>query len=197
MRLSEFLLISDTWEERAKQVLSRFHYRSPDEIDIEEICWKYGIIIKPLHPDFMDDMDDYEEAKGLKALSKPKKDGKRKRGVIHLRPKIPSIERKLLLAEEFCHLHAHFSIQLTAPQLVLSKEESQAKKMSAYLLMPHNFLTEVIHSAADEAVLVSDIADHFLVTEEFAHYRLELLFNRRIDGFLAFGNKLRSYTRYE
>jgi len=196
MRLSEFLLISDTWEERAKRVLSKFCYCSPDEIDIEEICWKYGIIIKPLHPDFM---DDYEEAEGLKALSKPveKEKGKRKRGVIHLQPKLPTIERKLLLSEEFCHLHAHFSIQLSSPQLTLSKEESQARKMSAYLLMPHSFLTDVIRSATDEGVLVSDIADHFLVTEEFAHYRLELLFNRRIDAFLTLGNRLGSYTRYE
>lgn len=194
MRFSEVLLISDTWEERAKRVPSKFRYRSPDEIDIEDICWKYGIIIKPLHPDFM---ADYEEAEGLKAFSKPEEEGKRKCGVIHLQPKLPAIERRLLLSEEFCHLHAHFSIQLSAPQLRLSKEESQAKKMSAYLLMPHRFLMDVIRSATDEAVLVSDIVDHFLVTEEFAHYRLELLFNRRIDAFFTLGNKLKSYTRYE
>ncbi|WP_203363043.1 ImmA/IrrE family metallo-endopeptidase [Bacillus sp. REN10] len=192
MQLSEFLLISDGWEERANKVLSRFSYKSPDEIDIEEICWRYGIIIKPLHPDFM---DNYDAIEGLKAYSYPKDE--RVRGIIHLRPNLPTVERKLVLSEEFCHIHAHISAQLSKQQLMLNKEESQAKKMSAYLLMPHHFLMDVIRSAADEMVLVSDIADHFLVTEEFAHYRLELLFNRRIDAFLTLGNKLGSYTRYE
>lgn len=44
--------------------------------------------------------------------------------------------------------------------------------MSAYLLMPQRFIDKVYDFAEDEAVTNSDIADYFMVTEDFAHYRL-------------------------
>lgn len=57
--------------------------------------------------------------------------------------------------------------------------------MSAYLLMPSRFIKTVYDAAYDEAVLISDIADYFLVSEEFAQYQLELIFNRKVDAFVS------------
>jgi hypothetical protein len=177
---------SDFWEERANKVLSHFNYQYPDEIDMYDICWKYGIKIMPLDKPFLDE----EAPDGIKACSFPFKKGRR--GVIYLRPGLDAIEKKLLLAEEFCHIYAHHISQLHMDKGFIGKTENQAKRMSAYLLMPSKFLKDVYVAATEQAVLISDIADYFVVTEEFAKYRLELIFNRRVDGFATIKNKLGS-----
>lgn len=100
------------------------------------------------------------------------------------------MERKLLIAQEFCHLYAHYSPQLSVDEYVLAKNEQQAKRMAAYLLMPQRFINTVYEEAHDEAVTITDIADYFFVTEEFAHYRLELIFRHKVDGFAALRGKL-------
>lgn len=41
--LLQQVLTTDRWEEKANIVLSNFNYRHPDEIDMDEICWKYGV----------------------------------------------------------------------------------------------------------------------------------------------------------
>ncbi len=43
---------TDYWEERANKVLSHFHYTYPDEIDMYDICWRYGTRILPLDKPF-------------------------------------------------------------------------------------------------------------------------------------------------
>jgi len=168
---------NDYWEERANKVLSHFTYKYPDEIDMYEICWRYGIRIMPLDKPFLEENVD----EGIKAFSIPGK--KNRHGVIYLRPGLNAIEKKLLLAEEFCHIYAHHISQLATDSSFIAKTENQAKRMSAYLLMPARFLEDVYVAAADQMVVISDIADYFVVTEEFARYRLELVFNRRVDGF--------------
>lgn len=193
MHLENFLpkTFHDYWEERAEKVLSHFHYRYPDEIDMYEICWRYGIRIMPLDKPFLDE----EVPEGIKACSFPGKKGRR--GVIYLRSGLDAIEKKLLLAEEFCHIYAHHISQLNMDRSFIAKTENQAKRMSAYLLMPARFLKDVYVAAAEQAVLISDIADYFVVTEEFAQYRLELIFNRRVDGFVTIKNKLGSIEWFE
>lgn len=170
---------SDYWEERANKVLSNFKYKHPDEIDIREICWRYGVKIMPLDAPFIDASIDYESIKHLKAFSMPL--SKKRRGVIYLKHNLDYIEKKLLLAEEFSHIYAHHQTQLTADKYQLAKCEKQARRMSAYLLMPYRFLIDVFDYAADQAVLISEIADYFTVTEELAQFRLELIFNKKVD----------------
>lgn len=167
----------DYWEERAEKVLSHFNIKYPDEIDIYEICRRYGIKIMPLDKPFLEkDIDE-----GLKAFSIAGQKGRR--GVIYLRPGLDAIEKKLLLAEEFCHIYAHHISQLNMNHSFIAKTENQAKRMSAYLLMPAKFLEDVYVAAAEQMIVISDIADYFVVSEEFARYRLELIFNRRVDAF--------------
>lgn len=182
---------SDYWEERANTILSKFNYKHPDEIDIEDICWKYGVRILPLDKPFVEHHEiDFQTIKHLKAFSIPQNKGRR--GVIFLQPEIDHIEKKVVLAEEFCHIYAHHISQLQADKYYLAKTENQAKRMAAYLLMPWKFLKNVLSVATDQAVLITDIADYFLVPEEFAQYRLTLYFRHKVYGFVSYNNQLGS-----
>lgn len=180
MKLRRFLHMStDFWEERANKVLSHFNYNHPHEINIHEICWRYGIKILPLDKYLIAPYTNYENINHLKAFSIPQSKGRR--GLIFIKDNLNSIEKKLLLAEEFCHIYAHHSSQLLMDKHSIGKQENQARRMSAYLLMPKVFLKKFLNVAIDEDVLISEIADYFVVTEEFAQFRLELLFNRITD----------------
>jgi Zn-dependent peptidase ImmA (M78 family) len=149
---------TDYWEERAETVLSHFRFKHPDEIDIYEICRRYGIKIKPYDNVFYPDVLDST----IKAKAIPTKD---RRGIIYIQPGLNAIDKKLLLAEEFCHIYAHHQNQMCMGMHELAKSEYQAKRMAAYLLMPGRFLEDVYVAAADQAILISDIADYFLVNE--------------------------------
>jgi hypothetical protein len=161
----------DIWEERAEKVLSHFEFRYPDQIDLYEICWKYGIQILPIDRLYFD----YEITENIKSFSIPK--FKNKRGIIYIRSGLGQIEERIILAEEFSHVYAHHQNQLT-DNISLCKTENQAKRMSAYLLMPRYFLRQVRVSSEEESVIIQEIAEHFLVTKDFARYRLELIFHR-------------------
>lgn len=151
----------DYWQERAEKVLSHFDYTYPDDIDIFQICWRYGIKVLPLDKPFLESHGlKFDDIEGLKAYSVPKK--KARRGTIFLKEHLPHVERKLLVAEEFCHLYAHHSPQLIVDEYVLDKNEQQAKSAQ-------RFIEKVYDFAEDEAVSINDIADYFMVTEDFAH----------------------------
>lgn len=195
MQLRQLHTCTDYWEERAEKVLSHFHYAFPDEIHMPDICWRYGMIIKPLDAPFVEQFMDYESISHLKSFSIP--GSKAKRGTIYIKEGLGPIEKKLLLAEEFCHLYAHDASQLSIGKHSLAKLENQAKRMSAYLLMPSRFINTVYDAAYDEAVVISDIADHFLVTEEFAHYRMELIFDRRVDAVMSHKGALGTIEWFE
>lgn len=188
MQLRQLHTTTDDWEMRANKVLSHFDYNYPDEIDMYDICWRYGIRIMPLDVPFIDGLINWETISDLKSFSIPQPKGKR--GTIFLKEGLGAIERKLLLAEEFCHTYLHHSSQLTLDKHSIAKLENQAKKMSAYLLMPERFIRTVYNAAYDEAVLISDIADHFVVTEDFAQYRMELIFNRKVDALMKLRGSL-------
>lgn len=192
LQLSPLHTHTDYWEERANKVLSHFRYTNPDEIDLYDICWRYGVKIMPLDLPFVypyiNNTEFYESISHLKAFSIPRQ--KSRRGTIFLKPCLDAIEKKLLLAEEFCHIYSHQASQLVMDKHGIAKNENQAKKMAAYLLMPEHFLKNVYTVGIDEAVIISEIADYFVVTEEFAQYRLELIYNRRVDAFWNIGGKL-------
>ncbi|MBO1514300.1 ImmA/IrrE family metallo-endopeptidase [Metabacillus bambusae] len=193
MQLSQLLPIetTDMWEERANKVLSHFPFKYADEIDMYEICRRFGIKIKPLDKHYFDDDDWNELYHGdLKAFTVPKPKGRR--GTIYLRPGLDHIEKRIILAEEFCHCYSHHISQVAADGALVAKTEAQAKRMSAYLLMPSRFIENIYAAAAEEAVFISDIADHFVVTEEFARYRLELIYHHRVDGVGPVRNKVGS-----
>ncbi|WP_342510522.1 ImmA/IrrE family metallo-endopeptidase [Sporosarcina sp. FSL K6-1522] len=185
---------TDYWEERAEKVLSHFHYTFPDEISITDICWRYGIRILPLDHPFMDGYIENLD-NDLKAVSFPGTIDRR--GTIFIKENLNFIEKKLLLAEEFCHIYAHQKSQVFVDKHQIGKLENQAKRMAAYLLMPAQFINTVYDAAYDEAVMISDIADHFLVTEEFTQYRLELIFNRKVDALITHKGTLGTIEWFE
>lgn len=195
MQLQQLHTITDYWEKRAEKVLSHFRYAFPDEIYMPDICWRYGITIMPLDAPFVGQFVDYESISHLESFSIP--GSKARRGTIYLKENLGHIERKMLLAEEFSHLYSHHITQLAADEYMIAKNEQQAKRMAAYLLMPGRFINTVYNAAYDEAVLISDIADHFLVTEEFAHYRMELIFNRRVDAVMSHKGALGTIEWFE
>ncbi|WP_252503232.1 ImmA/IrrE family metallo-endopeptidase [Sporosarcina sp. Marseille-Q4943] len=184
---------TDYWEERADKVLSHFHYEFPDEINIFDICRRYGIRVLPMDTPFIN--GEVASIESVKAFSVPK--DRARRGTIFVKEGLDDVEKKLLVTEEFCHLYAHHTPQLSVDQYVLAKNEHQAKRMSAYLLMPQHFINKVYDAAIDEAVLISDIADYFLVTEEFAQYRLELIFNYKVDAFTSLRGRLGTLEWFE
>lgn len=187
---------TDPWEERAEKVLSHFNIRYPDEIDIDYICWKYGMTIMPLAEPFLEPYYEGTIDEGIKSFSIP--NGKGRRGTIFLKEGLDPIERRILLAEEFAHLYSHNLNQLDTHWLQISKSELQAKRMAAYLLMPSRFIGELIEDFYDdEAILISDIADTFLVTEEFVHFRLELLFKHRVDLIIKHKNGMGTIEWFE
>lgn len=194
MQLSNYIESYDEWEKRANKVLSHFDYVYPDQIDLFDICWKYGIKIKPLDIDFVSPDIQFKTIEHLESYSIPKKTARK--GTIYIKPGLDPIQKKLLLAEEFCHLYSHFASQLNMNKLLLDKMEQQAKRMAAYLLMPSLFLNQVYSAALSEPVLISDIADYFVVTEEFAQYRLELTYKHKVDGFAILKNRLGSVEIY-
>ncbi|WP_018925006.1 hypothetical protein [Salsuginibacillus kocurii] len=57
--------------------------------------------------------------------------------------------------------------------------------MAAYLLLPYRFLQDVYVSSSANPVLISEIADEFLVSEAMAHRRLELAFGHHVDAIVA------------
>lgn len=173
-------LHKDYWEERANKVLAHFRHSTPDEIDIGQICWRYGIRILPM-----------EEPYTTEAYSRPSNRGKR--GTIYIKEGLDPVRKKLLLAEEFCHIYSHQVSQLSSSTSEIHKQEAQARRMAAYLLMPERFICDIYEAAIDEAVLISNIADYFLVTDEFAHYRMELIFNHQVDAVASLNGKLNTF----
>ncbi|KMY49198.1 ImmA/IrrE family metallo-endopeptidase [Peribacillus loiseleuriae] len=191
MQLSQLATNTDDWEKRAEKVLSHFNYNSADQIDMFDICWRYGISVKPLEEPFISKDLDFNSIKHLKSFSVPKSTGRK--GTIYLQPSLDAVEKKIILAEEFCHIYSHYSSQLTANKYMIAKQENQAKRMAAYLLLPAKFLKDVYATAIYEPVMITDIADHFLVTEDFVHFRLELTFHHRVDGFVQLKERLCSF----
>lgn len=180
----------DEWEIRANKIHSHFNWDKPEDINLEELCWRYGVKIKSLDSKLLVEELTFESVEHLKAFSIPQKKGRR--GTIYLSPYLNNIEKRLILAEEFCHCYAHFSSQLNIDNHCIHKQENQAKRMAAYLLMPAKFLNIIYENAINESVLISDIADYFLVTEEFAHFRIELIYKHKVDGFAVLKNRLES-----
>ncbi len=56
-------------------------------------------------------------------------------------------------------------------KLLMLKAEDRAMRWAARFLMPRKSLAEALSNGVTR---ISDLADHFQVTEEMAHYRLRL-----------------------
>jgi len=152
-------------EERANNILKKFDYKYPDQIDIEEICAYYKMKIKPSpEPDLT-----YSVCTGFR------------KGFIFIPKGTNYIKYKELLGEEFAHLYLHTISQMQTTKAIHAQQERQAKNFSAYLFMPWKMLRDVVISY-DQPVDISMLADEFLVSEEFVFYRLSLIFPEKADA---------------
>ncbi|WP_096201930.1 ImmA/IrrE family metallo-endopeptidase [Bacillus sp. FJAT-45350] len=169
MKMKNFMLehpLYDNAYKLAKQVHSNFNFNAPYQIDIEYICSRYGMSIKELPPS--------EVSTGLSIASK-----NNRKGTIFINRELVGKRRKEILAEEFCHIYSQHTNQLSADSGYIDKLEEYARRMSAHLLIPDCMLSNVeVYEGGEDYIIVSEIADHFDVTEEFAHYRLTLEFQR-------------------
>ncbi|MFE1626994.1 ImmA/IrrE family metallo-endopeptidase [Brevibacillus reuszeri] len=156
---------NNTMEERANNVLNKFNYRYPDQIDIEEICNYYRIKIKPSpEPELT-----YSVCTGFR------------KGYIYIPRGANYIKYKELLGEEFSHLYLHTISQMQTTKLIQAHQERQAKNFSAYLYMPLKMLKDIVISY-DQPVDISNLANECLVSEEFVYYRLSLIFPEKADA---------------
>ncbi|WP_232695488.1 ImmA/IrrE family metallo-endopeptidase [Brevibacillus daliensis] len=146
-------------EQRANQVLEKFNYRYPDQIDIQEICHYYKIRIKASPEEDLT----YSICTGLR------------RGFIYVPKTCNYLRFKELVGEEFGHLYLHTISQFQTTKMLLAHQERQAKDFSSFLFMPLHLLKEIVISH-DQPVDISMLADEFLVSEEFVYYRLSLIF---------------------
>lgn len=168
------------WESLADKILDHFDFCSPDEIDIEYVCKRYGIRV-------------YNNTSSS-SYSIAHENGRR--GTIYLGKGLDWIERRMICGEEFCHLYAHYSPQLQQSELVINKTEKQAQKLLAYLFMPYRFLKE-LDLKENIGYLVSEIAEEFQVTEELANLRLELLFNQKVSMMAKFRGHVGAIKMFE
>ncbi|MBW5468477.1 ImmA/IrrE family metallo-endopeptidase [Brevibacillus formosus] len=168
MKLSDVLpsrLRLSMMEERANKVLKKFNYKYPYQIDIEQVCDYYKIKIKPSpEPDLT-----YSVCTGFR------------KGFIFLPKTHDYVKFKELVGEEFGHLYLHTISQTQTTKCLLAQQERQAKNFSAYLYMPTKMLRDVIISY-DQPVDITNLAEEFLVSEEFAYYRLSLIFPEKADA---------------
>lgn len=168
MKLPDMFLhgyVPSMMEERANQLLTRFEFKYPDQIDIHEICNYYKIKIRAsTEPDLT-----FSVCTGFR------------KGFIYIQPGVDYLQFKELCGEEFAHLYLHTISQTQTTKHLHAKQERQAKDFSTYLYMPMKMLQEVVLSY-DQAVDVTTLADEFLVSEEFVYYRLSLLFPNKVDA---------------
>jgi Zn-dependent peptidase ImmA (M78 family) len=162
------------WERHANEVLSHFIFNYPFQIDIYEICRRYQI--KVIERDDLDECD---------AFSIPLLHGQK--GLIYVRKEMDKRQKRILLAEEFCHIYCHCLNQLHIDDIsLIDKSEYQAKKMAAFLLIPDELIKgfDVQHYGIN---FVYELADEFNVTYEFMKCRLEIggLFNQYIVNMAA------------
>ncbi|MBL0386222.1 ImmA/IrrE family metallo-endopeptidase [Tumebacillus sp. ITR2] len=152
-------------EDRANQLLTRFDFRYPDQIDIQEICDYFKIKVRAsTEPDLT-----FSVCTGFR------------KGFIYIQKGVDYLHFKELCGEEFAHLYLHTISQTETTKHLHAKQERQAKDFSTFLYMPLKMMQDVMLSY-DQAVDVSTLADEFLVSEEFVYYRLSLLFPDRVDA---------------
>lgn len=99
MQTRKLHLTTDYWEERANRVLSRFNYGRPCEIDIYDICFKYGIQLRPL---------DEEDNVKLEAYSIAHP--KARTGVIYLKESLSEVKKSSSSLKNFAiymHIAGH------------------------------------------------------------------------------------------
>ncbi|KNF08090.1 putative Zn peptidase [Gottschalkia purinilytica] len=101
--------------------------------------------------------------------------------IIIINNKLPPKEQNQELAEELSHIILHCGNQVKYKKdIILDKQESQAKRMSAYLLCPM-FMLKNVKIMENTYLMIEELAELFNVTYEFMEYRLSLIFGQDLN----------------
>ncbi|KNF09326.1 putative Zn peptidase [Gottschalkia purinilytica] len=147
-------------EDKANLILIENNINYPWEINLEQIISKYKNITL------------------LYANQCSKTIIRKNKSIIVMDNRLPFKEHRQELAEEFCHVLLHCGNQAEyIKSILLDKQESQAKRMSAYLLCPM-FMLKKLKFIDNTYLMIEELAEHFNVTYEFMEYRLALIFGQ-------------------
>lgn len=170
---------SNHLEDKANQILKRNNIKHPYEIDLEAIINKYKNIRI-----FYSNQDS-------KTIIK------RNMAIIIINNNLEYKKQRQELSEEFCHTLLHCGNQINYQHdIILDKQEYQAKKMSAYLLCPLSIL-KTISIPIDTYYTIDELADIFNVTDEFMKYRLELIWGQDLESITYYKKEFYGYMAIE
>lgn len=151
-------------ENKANEILLDNFIEHPYEIDLETII----------------DIN-YKNIKVFYSNQDSKVIIKRNMAVIIVNDRLEYRKQREELAEEFCHFLLHCGNQINYKyNIVLDKQEQQAKRMSAYLLCPL-YMLKTITIPMDTYCTIHELADIFNVTYEFMKYRLSLIWGQDLN----------------
>jgi Zn-dependent peptidase ImmA (M78 family) len=139
---------------RAREIISGLKIQNPSEIDIEDIAWVHGILVRE---------DSLEGADGRLVLLA-------ERGIITVKATIPEEGRKrFIIAHELGHfeIHKHLSLCTDTDMTYWSNirfEETDANDFAAEILMPDTFFARRCDDSDPSLDLIENLANEFQVT---------------------------------
>lgn len=158
-------------EIKANDILINNNIKHPNDIDLEKLIYEKYKNIRVF----------YSNQDSVVLMKKNK-------AVIIINNNLDPKKQRQELAEEFCHVLLHSGNQIEYQHdIVLDKQESQAKRMSAYLLCPL-FMIKKLKFIENTYLITEELADYFSVTYEFMQYRLKLIFGQDLN-LIAYHNK--------
>ncbi len=167
-------------EEKANSILRNNYIEHPFEIDIETII----------------DIN-YRNIRVIYTNQDSKAIIKRNMAVIIVDNRLEYRKQREVLAEEFCHVLLHCGNQINYKHnIILDKQEEQAKRMSAYLLCPL-YMLKTISVPSDTYYTISELADIFNVTYEFMKYRLSLIWGQDLNLIAVHNGEFYGYSAIE
>lgn len=166
-------------EERATEILKQNNIKTIEDIDIENI-----VLAQPRTMIF------YMHQRSKTIINK-------NMSLLIIDKRLDPLTRKIQLAEEFCHSILHAGNQCTyLGSWMLDKQETQAKRMSSYLLCPL-FLLKNIPVPYDTYLYPTDLAEIFKVPVDFMEYRLHLIWEQDLNSIAYINNNAYGFHSFE
>ncbi len=167
-------------EEKANKILIKHNIKYPYEIDLEAI----------IH-------NNYKNIRVFYSNQDSKTIIKKNMAIIVINNNLNYREQHQELAEEFCHVRLHCGNQINYKyNIILDKQEQQAKRMSAYLLCPICMIKK-LKFMEDTYLFNEELANYFNVTNDFMRYRLNLIFGQDLDLITYYKRRFYGYMPIE
>lgn len=170
---------------RAREVISGLKIQNPSEIDIQDIAWVHGILVRE---DFLEGADGRLVLLG-------------ERGIITVKATIPEEGRKrFIIAHELGHfeIHKHLSLCTDADMTYWSNvrsEEIDANDFAAEILMPEALFARKCEDSDPSLDLIENLANQFQVTLTAAALRYIEFCPERCALIISEGKKIKWFMR--